>query len=917
METYLQFALLGLGLSAIYALLGLGVVVVYRGSGILNFAHGALAMFGAYTYYELKTSGWAFIPGLLVAVAFTAILGALIQLLILKRLKRASALTRVIATLAVVTILEGVATLKYSGVTLFVPPSLPQTVVYIGHLGFPEDRLWLLGIAVLLTAVLWAVIRYTRIGLATVAIAENELAASTLGWSPDLVATTTWAVGAGIAGLAGVLVVPLTTLSVTNLPLLVIPAMAAALVGRFTSFPLTLLGALLMGTLESILSDKVSAPGWPEAVPLLVIAAVLILRGRALPLRSHVLERLPSIGSGRIRPLLVIPAVATVIFLCFVWFGANVNNVVIVTFSVGLLILSVVVVTGYAGQISLAQYALAGVGALIAGRLVAADHWPFAASIVVGVIATAAAGIVFALPALRTRGVNLAVVTLSLGLAVQDVVFNSNTYTGGANGTTVNGQHFLGINVDPIAHPENYAVLTALFFLAAALVVANIRRGRSGHRMIAVRANERAAASLGINVVSVKLYAFAVSAALAGLGGILLAFSQYVIEFSQYTPLASINTVIYAVVGGVGYVMGPIVGSTLASGGVGSLITQNLSIPDAWLLVVGGIGVVTILMQNPDGMVHKTINDLRKNRLTRAIRARRAATRGPVKPAPDPDALVGADAGLAQRSQRSAVLELSGVTVRFGGVTALSDVDLVVSTGEIVGLIGPNGAGKTTLIDAATGFVPTASGTLTLNGQRLDRRRPHQRARAGLGRSFQSLELFVDLSVRDNLHVASDVHNNGAYITDALYPKRTTLSPSARAAIADFGLAGLLDRNVDDLTFSERRLVAIARAVAAEPDILLLDEPAAGLDEIETRELSHLLRRLAKDRGFGILLVEHDMSIVMATCDRVVTLDFGCKIAEGTPAEIRSDPAVIAAYLGAVEEDGASQQAAPRSVTSL
>ena len=915
MESYLQFALLGLGLSAIYALLGLGVVVVYRGSGILNFAHGALAMFGAYTYYELKTSGWAFIPGLLVAVAFTAILGALIQILILKRLKRASALTRVIATLAVVTILEGVATLKYSGVTLFVPSSLPQNVVYIGHLGFPEDRLWLLGIAVLLTAVLWAVIRYTRIGLATVAIAENELAASTLGWSPDLVATTTWAVGAGIAGLAGVLVVPLTTLSVTNLPLLVIPAMAAALVGRFTSFPLTLLGAVLMGTLESILSDKVSAPGWPEAVPLLVIAAVLILRGRALPLRSHVLERLPSIGSGRIRPLLVIPAVATVIVLCFVWFGANVNNAVIVTFSVGLLILSIVVVTGYAGQISLAQYALAGVGALIAGRLVAADHWPFAATIVVGVIATAAAGIVFALPALRTRGVNLAVVTLSLGLAVQDVVFNSNTYTGGANGTTVNAQHFLGINVDPIAHPENYAVLTAVFFLAAALAVANIRRGRSGHRMIAVRANERAAASLGINVVSVKLYAFAVSAALAGLGGILLAFSQYVIEFSQYTPLASINTVIYAVVGGVGYVMGPIVGSTLASGGVGSLITQNLSIPDAWLLVVGGIGVVTILMQNPDGMVHKTINDLRK--LTRAVRARRAPTAGRAKAAPDPDVLVGADAALAQRSERSAVLELTGVTVRFGGVTALSDVDLVVRAGEIVGLIGPNGAGKTTLIDAATGFVPTASGTLTLNGQRLDRRRPHQRARAGLGRSFQSLELFVDLSVRDNLHVASDVHNNGAYITDAIYPKRTTLSPSARAAIADFGLASLLDRNVDDLTFSERRLVAIARAVAAEPDILLLDEPAAGLDEVETRELSHLLRRLAKDRGFGILLVEHDMSIVMSTCDRVVTLDFGCKIAEGTPAEIRSNPAVIAAYLGAVEDDAASQHATPSSVTSL
>lgn len=911
--SYLQFTVLGFGLSAIYALLAIGIVVVYRGSGVLNFAHGALAMVAGYTYYELThNGGWPFIPALLAAMAMTAVIGALIHLGIMRRLKRASALTRVIATLAVLTSLEGIATLRYSGVTLIISESLPQRLMYIDNLAFPESQLWLLGIAIVVGVVLWMAGRYTRIGLATVAMAENELATSTLGWSPDVVATATWTVGAALAGLAGVLVAPVTGLQVTNLPLLVIPAMAAALVGGFTSLPLTVIGAVVLGSVQSILTDKITATGWPQAVPLLVIVVVLIVRGRALPLRSHVLERLPNIGTGRIRPQLVVAPVALVCILCVTWFGAEVNSVVTATFTAALIILSVVVLTGYAGQISLAQMAFGGVGALIAGRLVAADHWPFEPAIVVGVLGSIFAGVVFALPALRTRGVNLAVVTLSLGLAVQDVVLQSSSYTGGANGTIVGRQHFFGINVDPIGHPERYAILSAIIFTLAACGVANIRRGRSGHRMISVRANERAAASLGINVVSTKLYAFVVSAALAGLGGILLAFSVYILQFSQFSPLASINTVIYAVVGGIGWVFGPLFGSTLASGGLGSLMTMHLGLPFAWLQIAGGVGTIFILIQNPNGMVYqhlKMAGDLRKSRFCRAVTGRIAKRRASAEPsevsgrressrvhAPDP-----ASANRGGRAEGS--LELRGVSVRFGIVEALTGVDLTIRTGEVVGLIGPNGAGKTTLIDAATGFVRLAAGEVLINGMRIDRKRPHQRARSGLGRSFQSLELFVDLSVLDNLHVASDAHDTRSYFTDWVYPQRASLTPSAEAAINDFGLHDILDRSVEELTFSQRRLVAIARAVATEPSVLMLDEPAAGLDTVEVSELSHLLRQLADERHLGILLVEHDMTVVMNTCDRIATLDFGRKIAEGTPEEVRSDPVVIAAYLGGFEAD--------------
>jgi sulfate-transporting ATPase len=247
-------------------------------------------------------------------------------------------------------------------------------------------------------------------------------------------------------------------------------------------------------------------------------------------------------------------------------------------------------------------------------------------------------------------------------------------------------------------------------------------------------------------------------------------------------------------------------------------------------------------------------------------------------------------------------LDVRDLTVRFGGVLALSDVSLSVEPGEVVGLIGPNGAGKTTLIDAVTGFARGYRGRVTLNGTVLDRWSARRRARAGLGRSFQSLELFEDVTVRENLQTASDPRDLLGYLVALVWPRRTHLGAAALAAARTFELGGDLDRCPCDLSFGKRRLVAIARAIAAEPSVLLLDEPAAGLDDHERAELGDLIRRLAREWGIAILLVEHDVSMVFSICDRVVVIDFGTKIAEGTPAEIRDDDRVVTAYLGAGDE---------------
>jgi sulfate-transporting ATPase len=229
----------------------------------------------------------------------------------------------------------------------------------------------------------------------------------------------------------------------------------------------------------------------------------------------------------------------------------------------------------------------------------------------------------------------------------------------------------------------------------------------------------------------------------------------------------------------------------------------------------------------------------------------------------------------------------------------------------VVGLIGPNGAGKTTLIDVVTGFTRQHSGTVTLDEQPIDRWSARRRARAGIARSFQSLELFEDLTVRDNLRTASDRRDPLAYLSDLVWPGDPPLSSTAIAAVREFGLEDDLDRRPSELPYGRRRLVGIARAVATKPSVLLLDEPAAGLDERETAELGDLVRRLAREWGLAVLLVEHDVSLVMSVCDRIVALDFGIVIAGGTPDEIRRNEAVVAAYLGRDEDEGVPDDGVP------
>jgi ABC-type branched-subunit amino acid transport system ATPase component/ABC-type branched-subunit amino acid transport system permease subunit len=912
-EEVIRFALLGLGIGATYALASQGLIIVYRGSGVLNFALGAIGMAGAYVWWELNTNqGWAFLPALIAGVLFAAVIGALVHLLIMRPLRQSAPLVRVIATLGVLITIQSIAILRYTATSKFVPSALPTDIVHIHNtIVISADRLILLGIAVALTAALYVFYRYTRFGLATSAVAESERSASALGLSPDTVATLNWALGCGLAGLAAILIVPIVTLQPAVLTNLVLAATAAALVAGFRSFPTALIVGLVVGIAQTEVTRYVSQTGVGTAVPFVVIVVWLMLRGQALPLRDYLLQRLPTIGTGRINwSGIGIGAVVGVILLSImtpIWIDA-----ITVTICVGMVLLSIVVLTGYTGQLSLAQFAFAGFGAYVAGRLLATTGMPLIVGVIIGVAATIPLGLLFGLPAVRTRGINLAIVTLGLGSAVELVLFGNSDFTGGFGGTQIGEPVLFGLNINAASHPTRYGLVALGCLIVVSLIVSNLRRGRSGRRLIAVRTNERAAAALGISVPGAKLYAFAVAAAIAGLGGILLAFRSTSINYSEFTSFTSITMVAYAMIGGIGYLFGPVIGATLAPGAFSERLLNTIdSGIGKYISLIGGVSLIVLVLLNQNGVVKEQIAQIAflRKKLSGVLPFLGEKVK-PKRELPQPSK--------AENKVEPMTLEVKSLTVRYGGTTAVDNVSLTVKPGQVLGLIGPNGAGKTSLIDAVTGFTKMSSeAALLLNGRDISKMSATKRSRLGMGRSFQSLELFEDSTVLDNLRAASDPRDMGSYARDLIWPVNAPLPDTVLATIREFELEDDLDRMVEDLPYGRRRLLAMARAVATESSVLLLDEPAAGLGDAETAELANLVGRLAKEWGIAVLVVEHDMNFVMSLCDELVVLDFGKQIASGDPTKVRNDPAVIAAYLGEEEDahtKSASARTAPRTV---
>ena len=893
MNEVVRFALLGLGVGALYAFASQGLIVIFRGTGVLNFSLGATGIAGVFLQYELQYEhGHNFWVASFFGVLLSVTLGVLTHWVILRPLqrKRASNLIQLLATLGVLVTVQAGVVIRYGSKPRQVPSMLPvDRVTLYGDVSITVDRLILLAIGSVSAFVLWFVYRSSRFGIETEAVSENERSAAAVGVSPNKVAVLNWGLGSGAACIGGILVVPVMTLQVTAMTSLVLAALAAALVADFKSFPLATAAGYVIGMGQTLIGRFWDQQGAGQSLPFVIIIVMLVVKGRSIPTRDHYLRRLPAIGNGRMSWDWTIFLTGVVVFLMLTkdtkWIDA-----LTVTLCASIVLLSIVVVTGYAGQLSLAQYAMAGFGAWVAGRLVAVYQIPFLLGLLAGVVAAVPLGLLFALPAVRTRGINLAIVTLGLGTAIELMLFNNGNYTGGIKGTPVGNPSLFGYEISSIRYPERYGIFVLAMALLAVVVVANVRRGRSGRRLIAVRTNERAAASLGINIVAAKLFAFAFASALAALGGILLAFRLTSVSYQSFTNFTSITYAGLSLVGGVGHVLGAFVGAMMATAGFNQEVMESTwSGVGEYVQLISGIAILLVVLYNPDGVAaewarsHRTLKRTKKFGESYFIKLA--------------DVSEQVDTSSHQRVEPKTLI-VDGLTVRYGSVTAVDRVGFTIEPGTICGLIGPNGAGKTSLIDALTGFTSTAGGSVRVGDTDIGSMSANGRVKSGMARSFQSLELFDDTTVFENLSVAADPQNLSAYLRDLVWPVLPKFGPEVVRAVEEFQLDEDLHREVSDLSYGKRRLLAIARSVAMHPSVLLLDEPAAGLSSVESAELARVVRRLADEWGMAILLVEHDMNFVMGVCDKVVVIDFGVKIAEGTPSEVRNDAAVIAAYLG-------------------
>ncbi len=893
----------------VFGLLAMGVVLIYRSTKVINFAVANMGL-PTSVLMALLVLNWD-VPywiALFIALVLGTALAMLIELLVITRLFAAPRVILLVATIGIAQLMQALVQ-ALPDITTEGRPRFPVPVGGswddVAGLRMTGPEVTILVVVPVVAAILGYVMNRTTFGKTVQASATNPNLARTLGISPQLVSTAVWSISGFLATLS-IILLSGSTGALTGFnaigPTTLVRALAAAVLAKMVSFPRALLAGIGIGVAQSVVQfNFLNQAGLVDFLLFIAVVIAVYFQGREesekatfsfAPKVKPIPERLASRWWIRNMSTLAIAVIAVLAALVPVLVTANSK---LLTYSAilafGMCALSVTVITGWSGQLSLGQMALAGLGGFGAAAFQRAGV-PFVLALVGGAFIGAAAATLVGLGALRVKGLFLAVSTFALGLAAEEFIYKRDFVSDGNRSTVpFDRGSFFGID---LADERSYYWFSLVALLLVMVLVSRIRRSGIGRTTIAVRDNPDTSAAYTVSALRTRLTTFAFAGALAGLGGGFLGATVQRIPLSGqlFVSFQSLRVVSMAVIGGLGTLFGPVLGAFWVEG-LSAIFSGNELIP----LFTSSIGLLILLLYFPGGLVQIgfALRDGLLGWLERRLPEEEASASATAPPSTISRKIEGAERVPATLSARD-------ISVRFGGNHAVNNVSIEVDDGEIVGLIGTNGAGKSTLMNAIGGFVPS-TGEVTIGGKNVAGMSSANRAKQGLGRTFQAASLFPELTVRETVQVALEARGRTGFISTALFLPHAAAAERRKKSEAtdliDFlGLGRYADAYIADLSTGTRRIVELAGLLALDARVLCMDEPTAGLAQRETEAFGPLLVNLRRELDASILIIEHDMPLIMSISDRVYCLESGEVIAEGEPDYVRNNPLVVASYLG-------------------
>ncbi len=897
MSNILPFIVAGIAFGSIYGLAATGLVLTYKTSGIFNFGHGALATTAAYVFYWMHYDhGWDWKISMFVSVLVVGPLMGLGMERIARVLSHQRTAWKVVGTVGLILLVQGLGSIKYGTdirpAPQYLPKGDPTDAFRFGGVNVRYSQVIVTVIGIVTVALLYSLFRFTRLGVAMRAVVDDPDLVDLQGISPTKVRRISWIIGSTLAALSGVLILPFLGLASITLTFLVVQTFGAAAIGIFASIPLTFAGGLIVGIGESLLTkyeiDYPTTVGLSKGLPFIILIIVMLATPR---------HKLAPPSSAEARPALewrgptsMRIGVGVIVFgllaLLPLWETSKLNPYWINALAMVLIMLSLGLLVRTAGIVSLCTAAFAAIGAVSFSQLHVGAGLPWIAAVLIAGLIAVPVGALVAIPSIRLSGLFLALATLGLGLLIERVFYRrSYMFTVLAEGRKMPRPGWADSN-------RAYYWLMLGFVLVAVLVIAAINRGRLGRILAGMGDSPRAVSTLGLSTNVTRVIVFCIGAYIAAIAGALQggitsvasAESAFYSSFNSIVlvailALAPFRVPWYAIFAGVTQVIPGYI--------------EGKNTPHVLTVIFGFFAIVVALEGGPRGMPPKLQHFFESKFGKAGSKAHDldAVTSDTDLRRPAP-AVVGT--GIAG-------LVVDDLTVRFGGLVAVGNLSMQAPMGRITGLIGPNGAGKTTSFNSCSGLNKPTTGSVSLHGHDISNQSPAARARHGLGRSFQIMELCESLTVADNVALGRESSQAGAKILSqiAAPPHEIRMRDAAtREALELCGIAHLSGEQAGALSTGQRRLVELARCLAGPFDVLLLDEPSSGLDADETQRFGEVLRNVVAERGCGILLVEHDMALVMDVCEYIYVLDFGRLIFEGTHDEVATSSIVQAAYLG-------------------